>query len=68
MTKERYDKVTETRQRYMTNIYRTRRSQSDRKRIRMALSKGGADLEKAMSDIMTRQYSRNTYMGLNTEG
>ena len=65
MTKERFERVTETRSRYLSNIYKTRRSQGDRKRIRIALSKGGPELDKAMTDIMERKYDRNTYMGLN---
>lgn len=68
MTKERYDKVTSVRQRYMGNIYRTKRSQSDRKRIRTALRRGGAELDKAMTDTLERKYDRTTYMGLNTAG
>lgn len=68
MTRERYDRLTEIRRRYMDNIYRTRRSQGDRKRIRKALRQGGDTLSKAMSDIMERKYDRNTYMGLNTGG
>lgn len=68
MYKERWDRLTEIRNRYMDNIYRTRRSQSDRKRIRMALKDGGDGLSRAMSDIMERKYERNTYMGLNTGG
>jgi hypothetical protein len=68
MTQERYNRVTEVRQRYMDNIYRTRRSQADRKRIRLALRKGGDVLSKAMDDILARPYERNIYMGLNTGG
>ena len=68
MTKERYDKVTSVRQRYMGNIYRTKRSQGDRKRIRTALRRGGAELDKAMTDTLERKYDRTTYMGLNTAG
>lgn len=68
MTKERYDRVTAIRQRYMDNIYNTRRSQSDRKRIRQALKSGGDELSKAMADTLERKYDRYTYMGLNTNG
>ena len=68
MYKERWDRLTEIRNRYIDNIYRTRRSQADRKRIRLALRKGGPDLEKAMGDILERQYDKNTYMGLGTGG
>ena len=68
MNKERYDKVSSVRQRYMGNIYRTKRSQSDRKRIRRALKNGGAELDKAMTDTLERKYERNTYMGLNIGG
>lgn len=65
MYKERWDRLTEIRNRYMGNIYRTRRSQSDRKRIRQALNNGGSELSRAMTDIMDRKYERNAYMGLN---
>ena len=68
MTQERYDRVTDARRRYMDNIYRTRRSQADRKRIRLELGKGGKTLSKAMDDILARPYERNTYMGLNIGG
>lgn len=68
MTKERFSKVTEARARYLGNIYRTRRSQSDRKAIRGALKQGGKALSDAMTAIMDRPYSRNTYMGLNIGG
>ena len=68
MTRERYDRVTEARRRYMGNIYKTRRSQADRKRIRLALRQGGEVLSKAMDDILARPYERNTYMGLNIGG
>ncbi len=62
MYKERYDRVTDARSRYLSNIYRTRRSQSDRKRIRGLLREGGDNLDKAMTDIMARKYERTTYM------
>ena len=65
MTKERWQLVTDTKDRYLRNIYRTRRSQSDRKRIRTALSNGGEELSAAMDDMLSRGYERNTYMGLN---
>ena len=52
----------------MGNIYKTRRSQSDRKRIRLALRKGGPELDRAMTDTLERKYDRNTYMGLNIAG
>ena len=68
MNERRYQRVTDTRKRYMDNIYKTRRSQSDRRRIRIALKSGGADLTKAMDDILARPYDRNTYMGLNIGG
>lgn len=64
MYRERWERLTEIRNRYLNNIYHTRRSQGDRKRIRMALSKGGDKLTKAMSDTLNRPYERNTYMGL----
>lgn len=63
MTRERFQRATEVRDRYLNNIYRTRRSQGDRKRIRQALSKGGDELSKAMAEILNRGYDRNTYMG-----
>lgn len=63
MTQERFQRVSDTRQRYLGNIYRTRRSQGDRKAIRTALKQGGEQLSKAMTEIMTRQYERNVYMG-----
>jgi hypothetical protein len=63
MTKERFSRVTEARARYLGNIYRTRRSQSDRKAIRGALKQGGEALANAMTAIMDRKYSRATYMG-----
>lgn len=64
MYRERWERLSDIRNRYLNNIYRTRRSQGDRKRIRMALSKGGNELSKAMSDTLDRKYERNTYMGL----
>ena len=68
MYRERWERLTEIRNRYMDNIYRTRRSQSDRKRIRQALKTGGDNLSKAMTGIMERKYERNAYMGLNVGG
>lgn len=65
MTQERYNRVTEARKRYLGNIYRTRRSQRDRKAIRQSLMQGGESLSKAMTAIMERPYERSTYMGLN---
>ena len=64
MNKERWRKVTNTKDRYLANIYRTKRSQSDRKRVRAALSKGGEELSAAMDDMLSRGYERGTYMGL----
>lgn len=64
MTKERFSRVTEARSRYLGNIYRTRRSQSDRKAIRGALKQGGESLANAMTAIMDRKYPRSTYMGM----
>ena len=63
MTRERLDRATEVKNRYLANIYRTRRSQGDRKRIRKALEEGGEALARAMDDILSRKYERTTYMG-----
>ena len=65
MTRERWQRVTDTKERYLANIYNTRRSQGDRKRIRTALSKGGEELARAMEETLSRGYERKTYMGLN---
>ena len=63
MTEERFKRASDVRSRYLSNIYRTRRSQRDRKAIRQSVKQGGEQLSKAMMDIMTRQYERNVYMG-----
>lgn len=65
MTPERFKRVSEVRKRYLSNIYRTRRSQRDRKAIRGSLKAGGQSLSDAMNAIMDRKYERNAYMGLN---
>ena len=67
MTQERFQRVSEVRKRYLGNIYRTRRSQRDRKAIRGALKQGGESLANAMTMIMDRKYPRSIYMGM-TEG
>ena len=65
MTKERFQRVSDVRSRYLGNIYRTRASQRDRKAIRQSVKVGGEQLSKAMTDIMERKYTRKQYMGLN---
>ena len=66
LTASRNAKVNETYERYLRNIYNTKTFRNDdNKQIRAFASGDRNEYQRLRDNLRDRQYSRNTYMGLN---